>query len=176
MLFRSASPAGFPGGAVNIAIVPQSAPPLPITISSVNNVLNIPYYVDNATDAVPISLNGFTVKIAAEHELECGQTYHIRLAIANGSDQALKSDVIIEAGSFSTGTNLIESIAVTNPGVSPIPGFPANSILEGDGCYNGRFVISPPPCMLENDTIQLLFAGTATLNEDYNTKIGRAHV
>ena len=64
---------------------------------------------------------------------------------------------------------MIESVAVTNPGVSPIPGFPANSILEGDGCYNGQFVITPPPCLLENDTIQLIFSGTATLGEDYNT-------
>ena len=32
------SPAGFPGGAVNIAQVPGSSPPLPITISSVNDV------------------------------------------------------------------------------------------------------------------------------------------
>jgi hypothetical protein len=164
-----ASPAAFPGGAVNIAIVPQSAPPLPITISSVNNVLNAPYYVDNASHLIPIQLNGFTVKIAAEAVLECGQTYHIRLAIANGTDTALKSDVIIEAGSFSTGASLIESVAVTNPGVSPIPGFPANSILEGEGCYNGQFVISPPPCLLENDTIQLLFSGTATIGQDYNT-------
>ena len=164
-----ASPAAFPGGAVNIAIVPQSAPPLPITISSVNNVLNAPYYVDNASHLIPIQLNGFTVKIAAEAVLECGQTYHIRLAIANGTDTALKSDVIIEAGSFSTGASLIESVAVTNPGVSPIPGFPANSILEGEGCYNGQFVITPPPCLLENDTIQLLFSGSATIGQDYNT-------
>jgi hypothetical protein len=164
-----ASPAAFPGGAVNIAIVPQSAPPLPITISSVNNVLNAPYYIDNANHLIAVGLNGFTVKIAAEAVLECGQTYHIRLAIANGTDTALKSDVIIEAGSFSTGASLIESVAVTNPGVSPIPGFPANSILEGEGCYNGQFVITPPPCLLENDTIQLLFSGTATIGQDYNT-------
>ncbi len=164
-----ASPAAFPGGAVNIAIVPQSTPPLPITISSVNNVLNIPYYVDNGPGTIPINLNGFTVKLAAQHDLECGQTYHIRLAIANGTDTALKSDVIIEAGSFSTGASLIQSVAVTNAGVSPIPGFPANSILEGEGCYNGQFVITPPPCLLENDTIQLLFTGTATINQDYNT-------
>jgi hypothetical protein len=163
------SPAAFPGGAVNIAIVPQSTPPLPITISSVNNVLNAPYYIDNAAGAIPINLNGFTVKIAAQADLECGQTYHIRLAVANGTDTALKSDVIIEAGSFSTGASLIESVAVTNPGVSPIPGFPAGSILEGDGCYNGQFVITPPPCLLDTDTIQLLFSGTATINQDYNT-------
>ncbi|MFZ4786165.1 MAG: choice-of-anchor L domain-containing protein, partial [Flavobacteriales bacterium] len=44
------SPAGFPGGAVNIAQVPGVDPPLPITISSVNNVLNSPFYIDNQTN------------------------------------------------------------------------------------------------------------------------------
>ncbi len=162
----------YAGGAVNIAVLPDTTVPiveLPITISSVNNVLNAPYYIDNAAGTIPINLNGFTVKLAAQYDLECGQTYHIRLAIANGSDTSLKSDVIIEAGSFSTGASLIESVAVANAGISPIPGFPANSILEGDGCYNGQFVITPPPCLTENDTIQLLFTGTATIDQDYNT-------
>ena len=42
-----ASPAGFPDGAVNIAEVPDSDPQLPVTISSVNNVTNVEYYINN---------------------------------------------------------------------------------------------------------------------------------
>ena len=42
-----ASPAGFPDGAINIAQVPESDPLLPVTISSVNNVTNSDYYIDN---------------------------------------------------------------------------------------------------------------------------------
>ncbi|MFM1773135.1 MAG: hypothetical protein RLZZ71_2277 [Bacteroidota bacterium] len=94
------SPSAFPGGAVNIAIIPESTPPIPITISSVNNVLNSTYFIDNTQNMIPINLNGFTLKIGAQYDLICGETYHIRLAIANGSDQALKSSVIIESGSF----------------------------------------------------------------------------
>jgi hypothetical protein len=122
-----ASPAAFPGGAVNIAIVPESNPALPITISSVNNVLNPDYYVDNGPGLIPINLNGFTVKIAAQYDLTCGETYHIRLAIANGSDQALKSDVIIEAGSFTTGT---DNAGISSSVVNPAPNIPPNSVLE----------------------------------------------
>ena len=44
-----ASPAAFPDGAINIAQVPGSNPPLPITVSSVNNVTNTEYYIDNPT-------------------------------------------------------------------------------------------------------------------------------
>lgn len=93
------APAGYPGGAVNIAQLPGSNPALPITISSVNNVLNSDFYIDNP-DNIGICQNGFTVTLEANYEVECGETYHIRLAIADGSDTALESVVILEAGSF----------------------------------------------------------------------------
>jgi hypothetical protein len=159
-----ASPAAFPGGSVNIAIVPQSVPPLPITISSVNNVINAPYYVDNGAGGIPINLNGFTVKIAAQYDLVCGETYHIRLAIANGSDQALKSDVIIEAGSFTTGT---DNAGISSSVVNPAPNLPPNSVLEG--CVNGQITFNFPDCLAQGDTVNLIFGGTATYLEDYHT-------
>ncbi len=163
-----ASPAAFPGGAINIAAVPNSNPPLPITISSVNNVLNAQYYIDNQTQ-VDISSNGYTAVLEAQSPIQCGQTYHIKLAIADCGDQSLQSFVCLEAGSFNVGTNLIQPIAVTTPGQSPIPGFPANAILEGESCYDGIFVLSPPPCALEPDTIQIVYSGSATLGSDYTT-------
>ena len=178
----------FSNASVNIALIPGTT-----QFVSINNLnagcdgLALPngancnycqYYINNGdgftapfnTDPNYIQYDGLTVVLTAVYEnLECGQTYHIKLAIADVSDTAFDSAVFLKEGSFNVGGSLIESVAVTNPGVSPIPGFPANSILEGDGCYNGQFVITPPPCLLENDTIQLIFSGTATLNEDYNT-------
>ena len=85
--------------AVNLAEVPGSDPQLAITISSVNNVTNAAYYIDNPANEV-LCQNGYTVKLTAESEVECGETYHIRLAIADGSDTALESFVILESGSF----------------------------------------------------------------------------
>jgi hypothetical protein len=133
-----ASPAAFPGGAVNIAVLSDTIS-LPITISSVNNVLNESFYVDNATDTIPINLNGFTVKLTAQYNLECGETYHIRLAIANGTDTALKSDVILEAGSFTTGT---DNAGISSSVVNPAPNIPPNSVLEG--CVNGQVIFNFP--------------------------------
>ncbi|MCH1576130.1 MAG: choice-of-anchor L domain-containing protein [Flavobacteriales bacterium] len=85
--------------AVNLAEVPGSDPQLAITISSVNDVTNAAYYIDNPGNDV-LCQNGYTVKLTAESEVECGETYHIRLAIADGSDTALESFVILESGSF----------------------------------------------------------------------------
>lgn len=94
------APAGFPDGAINIAQLPDSDPPLPITISSVNNVLNEEFYIDNPFPNDGICQNGFTVTLVASSEVICGETYHIKLAIADGSDTALESVVVLEAGSF----------------------------------------------------------------------------
>ena len=85
--------------AVNLAEVPGSDPQLAITISSVNDVTNSAYYIDNPANDV-LCQNGYTVKLTAESVVECGETYHIRLAIADGSDTALESFVILESGSF----------------------------------------------------------------------------
>ena len=112
-----ASPAAFPGGAINIAQVPESDPLLPVTISSVNNVTNSEYYIDNpggsaGTGPYDICTNGFTSTFTAAAAVQCGETYHIKLAIADGSDTALESFVVLEAGSFSSNAVNLEADAV----------------------------------------------------------------
>ena len=92
-------------GAINLAVVPNSDPPLPITISSVCNgplgVMNPEYFVDNQNGLNIIAdADGFTTVLTAEALVQCGATYHIKLAIADGTDGGLSSYVWLEAGSF----------------------------------------------------------------------------
>ena len=97
------SPAFHPNGSINLAIVPGSNPPLPITISSVNSVtpINQQYFVDNTGGLDTIAdADGMTTVLTATAVVQCGELYHIRLAIADGSDQGLSSYVWLEAGSF----------------------------------------------------------------------------
>ena len=96
-----AAPEEFPNGAINIAVVPDSDPLLPITVSSVNEFLNSEWFAGVADGNVVCS-NGYTVPITASHPVECGQVYHIRLAIADGSDTALGAHVVLEQGSFAS--------------------------------------------------------------------------
>jgi gliding motility-associated-like protein len=89
--------------AINLANVPSSSPELPITISSVNEVtpINEQYFIDNRSGFSDIAyINGFTKSFTAKAALQIGQTYHIRLAIADGTDNNLNSFVWIEEGSF----------------------------------------------------------------------------
>ncbi len=162
------APPGYPGGSTNIAIIPGSDPALPITISSLNNEDYSEFYVDNPAPNQAIGSNGYTVPLLATYPLLCGETYHIKLAIADAQDGSLQSFVTLRAGSFNVGNNLIQPVSVNISGSQGgITGFPSNAILEGESCYDGFFVISPPPCLLEPDTITLYFGGDATLNEDY---------
>ena len=98
-------------GAVNLAFVPNTNPPLPITISSVCNwpggfppaVMNPQYFIDNQNGLDTIAdADGYTTVFTAEAAVQCGATYHIKLAIADGTDSGLSSYVWLEAGSFSS--------------------------------------------------------------------------
>ncbi len=155
------SPPGFPDGAINIAFIPDSDPVLPITISSVNNVLNPQYYIDNPMN-VDISSDGFTVVLEAQAQVICGETYHIKLAIADGSDTALESIVVLEAGSFSSNAVSIDSEIEVD---DPPPFLASNSVLEG--CISGHFNLYPPANLAEPQTVEIEIGGTATNGIDY---------
>lgn len=154
------SPAGFLGGAVNIANVPNSNPSLPITISSVNNGLNSQYYNHN----IPhnhIAINGYTDVFQAIYPVQCGGTYHIKLAIADGSDNILESIVILEAGSFSSNASVeVELISDVGP-----PG--ANIIYEDCGHATLSFH-RPVQTILEvEEMIVIEYLGIAINGVDY---------
>ncbi|MEY3850523.1 MAG: hypothetical protein RJA38_964 [Bacteroidota bacterium] len=155
-----AAPAGFPGGAVNIAQLPNTNPALPITISSVNNVLNSAYYIDNQPN-VGIYLNGYTVTLEAWHEVQCGQTYHIKLAIADGSDTALESAVILEEGSFS-------SNAVVDVDLTLNAGGPDEETLFED-CGEATLTFTRPEISDLNiqDMCIITWSGTAVNGVDF---------
>ena len=123
------SPAGFPNGSVNLAVVPGTAPPLPITISSINSVtpINQQYFVDNQSGlSIIADADGFTTVLTARALVQCGETYHIRLAIADGTDGGLSSYVWLEAGSFySPPLSIIDDLGLD----SAVMSIPCNSTV-----------------------------------------------
>jgi gliding motility-associated-like protein len=98
----------FSGGAANIAVIPTTTTgSSAVSIGNVNNgttntgpCRNCAYYVNNTIAANPsftyIQYDGFTVPLRATSPLICGETYHIKLAIANVSDSAWDSGVFIK--------------------------------------------------------------------------------
>lgn len=161
-----ASPAGFPDGAINIAQVPDSDPLLPITISSVNDVTNPMYYIDNFNNE-GICIDGYTQTFTAEAQVQCGEIYHIKLAIADGSDSALESFVILEDGSFSS--NAIDLIA--DASIEGAEVFLGDTTVV-EGCNDATFTVTRPDDS-ELDTIFLYIdpSSTAFPGSDYNADI-----
>ena len=117
----------FTNGAVNLALVPNTA--VPIAINTVNagspGVLgggayvcaasdpnwqnNSIYYVDN-TGGSTLQLDAFTVPMIAGTSVQCGQTYHLKIAIADAGDSSVDSAVFLEGGSFSSTGGIAMSI------------------------------------------------------------------
>ena len=147
------SPAGFPNGSENIAVVPGSVPALPITVSSVHPGLNGQFY----NTGVNISYNGYTNVFTAIAAVQCNQTYHIRLAVADGSDDYLDSGVFLEAGSFASDA--------VNVSVATVSG--DTTIVEG--CTSADFIFSRPQTQL-NDTLIINYTITGTSDTtDYDS-------
>ncbi|MDX9704437.1 MAG: choice-of-anchor L domain-containing protein [Weeksellaceae bacterium] len=89
----------------NIARLPNG---LPVTINNVNN-----NYCGDATYYVPgpfpyIEHGGRTTVLTAYSEVIPGETYHIRLLIADTADTNYDSAVFLEAGSFNLGSTLVD--------------------------------------------------------------------
>lgn len=154
------SPAGFPDGAVNIAQVPNTDPPLPVTVSSVNDVMNDEYYIDNFNND-GVCQDGYTTKLEAIHEVICGETYHIKLAIADGSDTALESIVVLEAGSFTSNSVVQVDLSID------VGGPEADTMYEDCGEAILTFT-RPIETVLEIEEMVIIqYLGTAENGIDY---------
>ncbi len=89
----------FSNGAVNLAYLPNSE--TAVGINTVNEQTNSEYYNVSSNEMGITMLDGFTdVLHACIGQLVVGETYHIKLAIADLSDSALSSHVFLSGESF----------------------------------------------------------------------------
>jgi gliding motility-associated-like protein len=96
--------AALPYAQVNIAQVPNTTPPLPITISTINNDSNQPintqYWNGNAPMNYPINARGFTDLMSATLPVIPCQPYHIVLTVADCGDSGFDTFVILRENSL----------------------------------------------------------------------------
>jgi len=153
----------FSNNAINIALIPNTTDP--VTINTVNDVVNPAYYVDNGdgftapfnTDPQYVQYDGFTVVITASALVSCGETYHIKIAIGDASDTVWDSAVFLEGGSFSS-PNAIDLEVVTAS---------ADGTLT-EGCTDATFTITRPGADDDID-VSVVVGGTATNGTDYTS-------
>lgn len=159
-------------GNPSIALVPGTN--IPVAINSVNNNTSgsttcssmgpgspfAMYYVDNqAMGGQFIVYDGFTTVLTAITNVIPCETYHLKLAIADGGDQSYDSGVFLKAGSLnSTGIKLTpESTEGGND-------TEAHCIR---GCKSGFINFSRAAARPTPLTVKYLIAGTAVNGVDY---------
>jgi hypothetical protein len=115
----------------NIAVLPASAPPVPISVSSINPDQNAQYYRDNpeVTGDVNVQYDGLTVVMTVYASVAPNTSHHAKLAIADGFDAALDSSIFI--ASFKPSPRLVVGgdfgLTITNGFVFGVSGY-ANSV------------------------------------------------
>lgn len=162
----------------NIALIPGTN--TPIAINNVNSgqvgangsqggcgsggLSNSQYYVNNNFGNT-VQYDGFTTVLKALSKVECGETYHLRIAIADVGDGIYDSGIFLEANSLESPNPVNITTSIDND-------------IFGDGktiaedCAQGEIRISREGSDVSQPLdIPVTFMGTATLNVDYTTNV-----
>jgi gliding motility-associated-like protein len=161
----------FTNNGINIAIIPGTN--MPVSINTVNNGFpaspgneegcppggldNAEFFIDNESNSDPnaTQMDGFTVTLEATATVECGEMYHIKMAICDVGDGIFDSAVFLESGSFG-------AIPIVDIGLDS----PTDSSLVGEGC-EFDFIFTR---LLDSeaDTVPLIVSGTAESGVDFD--------
>ncbi len=162
---------------VNIAQVPNTNPPVPVAVNTLNQgfpsggypaanclTANPNYAISNAfyvgnNSATNINATGYTIPLRAKAQVVCGNLYHIKLAVADVSDNALHSFALIKAKSFRTPSIQFRSSTNHN-----------NSFTDSvsvEGCNANYFVVEKAGNINEALTVHFSKAGSAVEGIDY---------
>jgi len=144
----------------NIAIIPGTT--TPVTALNVNAFSNPQFYVNNEIPpGETIEYDGFTKVLTARERVICGETYHIKIMIADALDGYVDAGVFLQAGSFSCPTPLnINAISNTTPQLG-------NSTVLFEECGVLSLLFSRSEIdSINADTLFLNIGGTAE-NTDY---------
>ena len=150
--------------ATNVALLPGTT--IPVTALNVNLNINSNLYVDNgdgfgtgtAPDGPTVQYDGFTVVLTAKDTVTCGQTYHIKMMIADALDGAVDAGVFLQQGSFS---------AAAPVNISSDVQFSSNDTLLYEGCASAfLYFVRPPGFTANADTFIYSVSGTTTNGTD----------
>lgn len=165
---------GIPGGTQNMARLPGSNQV--IAINNVNNgstnagpCTNCAQYVNNGTgNNAPfntstnyLQYDGFTKVLEAVSQVQCGQTYHLRIAIADVGDGIFDSGIFLEANSLSSKTPVEITYALSNQAFT-------DPNVMAEGCVDATVTLQREGNLNSALTIPISVTGTATPGLDFS--------
>ena len=159
---------GIVGGKQNIAKLPNGSP---VTINNVNAGSNSAYYVSNGDGSQSpynssvnyIQYDGFTKVLEAVSKVQCGQTYHLVIAIADAGDGILDSGIFLEANSLNSKVPVEIDYSLSS--IS----FPASPNVMAEGCVSTTVTLNRTGNISSPLTIPINTSGTAMEGVDYST-------
>lgn len=153
-------------GLQNIAQVPGGGGV--VSINNVNAITNAAYFTNNGDgNTAPqngspfyIQYDGFTKVLEAVARVQCGQTYHLILAIADVGDGIYDSGIFLEANSLSSNTPVTVTYALSQQ-TDPDP------TVMSEGCVNATVRMERSGNISQSLTVPITVGGTATNGVDY---------
>jgi gliding motility-associated-like protein len=153
-------------GFQNIAKLPNGAV---VSINNVNAITNPFYFVNNGDgntapynqSAQYIQYDGFTKVLEAVSQVQCGQTYHLIIAIADVGDGQWDSGIFLEAASLSTITPIEISHTLSQQVFT-------NPDWMAEGCVSATVTLERQANTNQALTIPIQLSGTATNGLDYS--------
>lgn len=153
-------------GIQNIARLPNGGGI--VSINNVNGITNQQYFHFNGDgNSAPYNANpqyiqydGFTHVLEAVSKVQCGQTYHLIIAIADAGDGQWDSGMFLEANSLSTKTPIeidytLSQQVYTNPD------------WLAEGCVSANVTLTRQNNINTSLTIPVQVSGTASNGQDY---------
>ena len=135
-----ADPNGGSYNNLNIALLAGSA--TVVCINNINNQVNSSFYVDNAAlNGQTIVFDGFTTVLTAQVAVTAGQSYHLKIALADAGDEVYDSAIFLKAQSMKsyviTGS---EALPAVRAFAGPNPVVPA-SVLCWQMKNSGKYIL-----------------------------------
>ncbi|MEO9532384.1 MAG: choice-of-anchor L domain-containing protein [Crocinitomicaceae bacterium] len=162
------------GGTYNMAEIPGGGGI--VSIDNINNgssntgpCQNCSYYVNNGTGNTSpndgsdfyIQYDGFTVVMEAVAEVQCGETYHLVISIADAGDGAYDSGIFLEANSLASFAPIDIAADLA------LDGF-GNNTAMAEGCETATVTVTRQPSVAQDAlSIPVIIGGTATEGVDY---------
>ena len=140
-----------------------------VSINNINAITNSNYFIYNGDGTNSpynssnqyIQYNGFTTVLEAVAKVQCGQTYHLILAISDVEDGLYDSGIFLEANSLKSKVDFAIENEISYDAYS-------DKMTMAEGCTNETVTISRSGNFLPAISIPITVSGTATPGLDYN--------
>lgn len=162
-------------GTQNMAIIPGTN--LPVAINNVNNgssntgpCTNCDYYINNGNGNQPpfnqdpfyIQYDGYTTPLKAVSPVQCGETYHLIIAIADAGDAIFDSGIFLAANSLSSVQNLVVDYTLSGDPVGD-----GKTMLQG--CSYAEVTVTRSGDISQPLAVPVNISGSAVEGLDYSS-------